>query len=180
VAIANGDIALRTARASGPGLSGAGASPSVGTFVSTTEIGNSSPGLNELFDDVAASETAGGAFTDYRVFFLHNEHDTNDAIDTLFWIDGDPAGGAAITFWVDTVAASAENSASAQATANSESSPPTGSPTFNAANDVGSALAVGDIPPNSVKAIHMRRVVAQGAAAAAENVNWKIRLETGP
>ena len=85
---------------------------SLGDQVSTTEV--SAGALNNLFDDVGAAENAASE-AEYRCFFVHNSNAANAYQNVVMWISSEVAGGASIAIGVDTTAASAVGSGSAQA-----------------------------------------------------------------
>lgn len=54
-----------------------------------------SKNINNLFDDVAESESQNG-HTDFRCFYIFNNHSTDSFYGTKLWVDSQTAGGANI------------------------------------------------------------------------------------
>lgn len=160
MAIVASDIVKRfsvTTGAAGDSTAGTAAG-SLGKYISTTAITDAT--LNNLFDDVTGAEAAAG-MTDYRCFFVLNNHATLTYIGATVSLLSETAGGGAITIATDNIAVSAKASAGAQGTLiASETTAPTGVSAFGAG-----PLTIGDIAPGQVKAIWVKRVVTAGAGA---------------
>lgn len=146
---------------------------SLGKYVSTTEITDGS--LHNLFDAVSGDENA-AEDVEYRCFFVHNSSADSDFVDPVVWLSAEGAGGADIAIGVDTTAASAVGSASAQAleVAN-ESTAPVGV-TFSAPTTKGTGLALGTVGFGEVRAIWVRRTATDSAAVDDDSVT--ISLES--
>jgi hypothetical protein len=157
MAVTASDIALKYSVSAAAGNTTSGtAATSLGDQVSTTAIPQS--GANVWFDDVPASEASAGD-TEYRCAFVHNTHSTDSALNVEVVLQTDPAGGATMAIGLDTTAASAVGSASAQAlTVANENTAPAGV-TFGTSN-----LNIGTLAAGQVKAFWVRRTIsaAQG------------------
>lgn len=164
MAIASSDILLKLATTAGAaGNSNAQADPnaSLGKYISTTEV--SGTALNNLFDNVSGPENA-ASDVEYRCVFVHNNHGSLTYQAPLIYISSEVAGGASIALAVDSTAASAIGSASAQAlTIADESTAPVGL-SFTSPTTVGTGLALGDIAAGYCKAFWVRRTAANTVA----------------
>lgn len=160
MAIVASDIVKRLSTTAGSaGDSGAGTpAGSLGKYVSQTAITDATVG--NLFDDVSGAEAAAG-MTDYRCFFVLNNHATLTLQGATIAVQSQTSGGGDITIALDNIAPSAKGSSSAQAAqiAN-ETTAPTGVGSFGAG-----PLTIGDLAPGQVKAIWVKRVVTAGASA---------------
>jgi hypothetical protein len=178
MAIASTDILLQLATTAGAaGNSTAQANPnnSLGKYISTTAFGT---GANGLFDDVSGAENAAST-VDYRCFFVLNNHATLTMLSAVAFLSAEVAGGTAIAIGVDTTAASAKASATAQAlTIANEITAPAGV-TFSSPTTVGTGIALGDIPAGQVRAIWVRRTAANTSAVDADGVTFSIGCDTG-
>lgn len=134
---------------------------SLGKYVSTTEA---SSNVNELFDVVTGAENA-ASDVEYRCVFVKNTHATLTYLSSVVFMSSPVSGGAAAAIGLDTTAKSDADSASAQAleVAN-ESTAPSGVSFSTSAIDVASGLSIGDLAPDEVKAIWIRRTAANTAA----------------
>ena len=152
---------------------------SLGKYISTTEM--SGTALNNLFDDISGAENAASA-TDYRCFFIHNSHATLALQNAVVYLSGgDPAGGATVTIAVDTTAASAVGSASAQALeATNETAPGAGITglSYSAPTTAGAGLSLGTLNAGQVKAVWVRRAAANTAAVNNETVTFAVTGDT--
>ena len=151
---------------------------SLGKYASTSQL--SATALNNLFDDVTGAENTAGT-TDYRCFFVHNTNTANVLQNAVVWLSGgDPAGGSTITIAVDTTAASAYTSATAQADSiANETTAPTLVGAFSAPTTSGTGLSLGNIGINQVKAVWVKRVTSGAAAVNAETVTFAVTGDTG-
>lgn len=163
--IVSTDILYKYSVAAAAGDTTAGtAAGSLGDQVSTTQITDAT--LGNLFDDVTGDEASAGD-TEYRCIFVHNNHATLTLTAPVVWINSEVAGGGSASLFVDTTAASAKGSGSAQAlTVANESTAPAGA-SWSAPTTKGTGLSLGDIAAGQVKAFWIRRVV--GASTAALN-----------
>lgn len=160
------DIKVRlstTAGAAGNSTAPGAAGTSLGKYMTNADMTDNT--LNNLFPDVTGAENA-ASNVDYQALFAYNSNATNTWIGPVVWISSEVAGGVSTAIGVDTTAASANNSAGAQALtiANKNTAPAAvgfSSPTTQAAG-----LALSDIPATQVKAIWVRRTAANTTAQA--------------
>lgn len=152
---------------------------SLGTFVSTTEwLGGSA---NDLFDDISGAENAAST-VDYRCIFVHNTNTANALQNAVAYLAAEVAGGASIAIAVDTTAASAVGSASAQALTGTTETAPGASVTglsYSSPTTSAAGIALGNIPAGSVKAIWVRRTAANSAALSVDGVTIAVTGDTG-
>lgn len=126
-----------------------------------SSVEHSGTALNSMFDDVTEPEASAG-LTDYRCFYLMNDHatDTINAVKffiqsntpsstTKFQIGLEPAGGVAQTIANETTA-------------------PTGV-TFSDAANAGAALDVGNMDADDYWGIWFKRIIDPGTASAASD-----------
>jgi hypothetical protein len=120
-----------------------------------------------LFDDVSSAESAAGD-TEYRCFYVHNNHGTLSLQSAVVWISANTTGNR-IAIGVGTAAINGT-----EQTVADESTAPT-TVTFSQPSTKGTGLALGTIPAGQHKAVWIRRVVA--AASGAANDTYTIRAE---
>lgn len=161
MAIVASDIVKRFSVSAAAGDTTAGtAATSLGDQISTTAITDAT--LGNLFDDVSGAEALAGS-TEYRCFFVLNNHATLTLQGATIAVQSETSGGGAITIALDNIAVSAKGSGSAQAAViASETTAPSGVGTFGAG-----PLTIGDLAPGQVKGVWVKRIV--GAATAALN-----------
>lgn len=177
-AIVAGDILYKystTAGAAGNANTST-ASASLGKYISTSTIADAT--LNALFDDISGAENAAST-VDYRCIFIHNSNAANAYQNVVAWLSAEVAGGASIAIGVDTTAASAIGSASAQAvTIASETTAPAGI-TFSSPTTSGAGISLGTIPSGQCRAIWVRRTAANSAALSNDGVTISVQGDTG-
>lgn len=150
--ITSTDIKLRLSG----GAANSNPNASLGGAKSTTEMGTA---LHNLFDIVSDGETTAGD-TEYRCIYIHNAHATLTMQSTRVWISSNtPSTDTQAEIGLGTAAINGT-----EQTVADESTAPTGV-TFGLAANEGAALTIGDIPPGQHKAVWVKRVVAEGAAA---------------
>src|SRR3954470_13885111 len=113
-AITSGEILLKystTAGAAGNANTGTPGG-SLGKYISTTVWAGGA--ANDLFDDISGAENAAST-VDYRCIFIYNSNAANAYQNAVMYLSAEVAGGASIAIGVDTTAASALGSATAQA-----------------------------------------------------------------
>lgn len=130
---------------------------------------------NNLWDDVTGAQSAAG-LTEYRAFYVLNNHGSLTWQSVVFWID-------ALTTSADTefdvaLASEAVNVAIAQ-TLGSETSVPSGV-TFTRPVTKAGGLSIGNIPAAQFKGLWIKRTVNAGAAAAADSGSIRCEGDTGP
>lgn len=167
-----------TAGAAGNSTAGTPAG-SLGKYISTTEL--SGTAQNNLFDDVSGAENA-ASDVEYRCFFLHNAHATLTYQNAVVYLSGgDPAGGANVAIAVDSTAASAIGSASAQALQiadEGDSGTALSGLTFSAPTTAGTGLSLGNIGPGQCRAVWVRRSATNSAAVTGETVTLAVSGDT--
>lgn len=124
---------------------------SLGKYISTTQL--SAP-PNAIWDDVSSAEASAGD-TEYRCIFVHNSHATDSALNVSVAIQSEVGGGGATTIGVDTTAASAVGSSSAQALG-----PVADENTAPAGVTFGSSATIGTLAAGQCRAVWVKRVVA--------------------
>lgn len=151
------------------------AAGSLGKYISTTAITDAT--LNNLFDDISATENA-ALTVDYRLFFVLNNHASITLTSPVVWLSSETAGGANIAISVDTTGVTAKGSASAQAKqiAN-ETTAPT-SQSFSSPTTKGTGLTIADIPAGSVQGIWVRRTAAASTALSPDGVVLRVEGNT--
>lgn len=153
------------------------AAASLGKYVSTTAWTGGS--ANDLFDDITGAENAAST-VDYRCIFVHNTNTANVYQSAGVYISAETAGGASIALATDNIAASAKGSASAQAAQiASETTAPTGVSAFSSPTTSGTALSLGSIGIDQVKAYWVRRTAANTAALSSDGVTIAVVGDTG-
>jgi hypothetical protein len=138
---------------------------SLGGAISTTEITDAS--LANLFDHVKGQEATAGK-TEYRCFYVKNNHGSLTLQDAKIWIHQ-------VTDSTDDeieigLGTSAVNGT--EQTIADEDTAPIGVTFSDAALDYDTGLEIGDIPAGEHKAVWVKRVVS--ASAAAHNTNSAI------
>lgn len=169
MAITASDILFKLATTAGSaGNSGSGTpAGSLGKYISTTQVTDAT--LHNLFDIISGDENAAST-VDYRCLFVHNSHATLTWFSAVVWLSSETAGGASAAIGVDTTAASAIGSASAQAlTIANETTAPSGV-SFSAPTSKATGLSLGDIPAGQCRAIWVRRTAANTAALDLDGV----------
>ena len=175
--IAASDIKYKLSVTTGPGNTNAQADPnlSLGEFMSSTEITDATD--NNLFDDISGDENA-ASDVEYRCFFVHNDHATLAWQSVVAWLSSEVAGGANAAIAIDGVAASAEDSATAQADeVVNESTAPSGE-SFSAPTTKGTGLSVGTLNAGFCRAIWVRRTATNSSAQNADGVTIRCEGDT--
>lgn len=151
--IAAGDIDFRLSGGSG----NTDPNAALGGVKSSTEIVDAT--VHNLFDVVSSAETSAGD-TEYRCFYVHNNHGSLTLQGAKFWIQTQtPSGDTS----VEVALGSSAVNGTEQTIAN-ETAAPTGV-TFSTAANEGASLSIGDIPAGQHKAVWVKRIVGVGAAA---------------
>lgn len=176
MAIIASDILLKlstTAGSAGNTLAGT-VGASLGKYVSTTVVAGAA---NDLFPNITGAENAASQ-VDYACVFVHNAHATLTLTTAKVYVSAEVPGGASVAIGVDSTAASALGSSSAQAvTIADETTAPVG-PTFSTPTTTGAALALGNIGPGQVKAFWVRRTASNSAALASDGATFTVIGDT--
>jgi hypothetical protein len=135
---------------------------SLGKYVSTTTIDDDVEG--ELFGPITGEENAASQ-VDYQCVFVKNAHATLTLVGAKVYVESEVSGGASVAIAIDSTAKSDADSSSAQALqiAN-DTTAPAGPLTFSTPTTTGAALTLGDLAPDEVKALWVRRTAANTAA----------------
>lgn len=170
--ISSSDIKIRLSTKSGSAgnsLSQGNVNNSLGKYISTTDIVNST--LNNLFDDISGSENAAST-VDYRCVFVYNAHPTLTWTGVKIYLSAEGVGGANISIAIDDIVASVVGDTSAQAAeiAN-ETTAPTGVGSFSAPTTTGAALSIGDLPAGKCRAVWVKRTATNSAAVDSDSVD---------
>lgn len=170
MAVALSDLKLRfSVKTGGGGDTTAGtAAGSLGKYMSTTEITDSS--LHSVFGLVDADENAAEEVV-YRGIFLYNSHATDSYSDVVVWLTDAVAGGADIAIAVDGVAASIHDFETAQGDeiAN-ENTAPSGE-SFSAPASKAAGLSLGTLTAGQCRQIWVRQTALNGAAVTNDGVS---------
>jgi hypothetical protein len=152
------------------------ANGSLGKYISTTAWAGGA--ANDLFDDISGAENAAST-VDYRCIFIYNSNAANAYQNAVMYLSAEVAGGASIAIGVDTTAASALGSATAQAlTIANETTAPAGV-TFSAPTTAAGGISLGSIPVGNVRAVWVRRTAANTAALSGDGVTLAVSGDTG-
>lgn len=129
----------------------------LGGAISTTQITDAT--VANLFDNVSGAEAAAGD-TEYRCFYVKNNHGSLTLQGAKVWIETNtPSGDTSAEIGLGSSAVNGTE----QTVANESTAP--GSVTFSTAAGEGNGLTIGDIPAGQHKAIWVKRIVGAGAAA---------------
>ena len=128
-----------------------------------------------LFDDVSGAENAAND-VEYRCVFLLNNHLTLTYQASEVWLESQVGGGADLAIAVDGVGVVDLNTAAPQADeVADESTAPTGE-SFVAAAGQGSAISIGDIPPQDCVAVWIRRSITGGPVPPVANDGGVLKI----
>lgn len=177
MAITASDIQFRhSVKTGSAGDSTAGtAAGSLGKYVSQTQITDAT--LANLFDTITGDENAASE-AEYRCIFVLNNHATLTWSSVVVWVSGETAGGAVAAISVDTTAASAKGSSSAQAKEVTDENTAPSSQSFTAPTSKATGLAIGDLAAGQVRAVWIRRTAANTAAQALDGVVLSVEGDT--
>lgn len=165
--IVSGDIEFRLSG----GASNTDPNASLGGVKSSTSIVDAT--LHNLFDIVSSAEAAAGD-VEYRCIYVHNDHGSLTMQNAKVFIETNtPSDDTAVEI---AVGASAVNGT--EQTIADENSAPTGV-SFSSADGSGNALSLGDIPAGQHRAVWIKRIVSEGAAAYnADSVIIRVTCDT--
>lgn len=152
------------------------AAGSLGRYISTTAWAGGV--ANDLFDDLSGSANAASQ-VDYRCIFLYNSNAANAYQNAVVYIASEVAGGASIAIGVDTTAASALGSATAQALTIANATTAPAGVTFTAPTTAATGIALGTIASGSVRAFWIRRTAANTAALSGDGMSLTCSGDTG-
>lgn len=177
MAITASDILIKLSTKSGSAGNSLTSTPadSLGKYISTTQL--SGTALNNLFDDITGQENF-DSDVEYRCVFVHNAHATLTLQNAVVYISAEVSGGAVAAIAVDSTAASAVGSSSAQALSIADENTAPAALTFSAPTTRGTGLSLGNIPAGSVKAFWVRRTAANTAALNNDGVTFTVSGDT--
>lgn len=147
---------------------------SLGKYASTTQVGTA---INDLFDDVTGDENA-ASDDEYRCIFVYNAHATLTWLAPVVWLSAQTTGGTDISISVDTTAASDIDASPAQAKEIADEDTPPTSQTFTAPTTKGTGLAIGDLAPDQVRAIWIKRQANNSAAVNNDGATIRVEGDT--
>jgi hypothetical protein len=176
--ITSSDIKIRLSTTSGSAgntTAQANVNNSLGKYMSTTDFVDATD--NNIFDDISGDENAAGT-VDYRCLFVFNNHGSLTLQGTKLWVPSEVAGGASVAIGLDTTAASAAGSASAQAlTIANETTAPVGV-TFSTPTTKSAGLTLGDLGPGQCRAFWIRRTANNTGALNADGCSFTAEGDT--
>lgn len=156
------------------------ANTTVGTFLGNKVTSNNwaGGGTNDLFADLTGAQNAASQ-VDYAGIALHNSNTANAAQNSVVYLASEVAGGASAAVGVDTTAASAVGSASAQlVTIASPTTAPAGV-TFSSPTTAATGVALGSVPVGNVRGVWVRRTAANTAPLSADGVTLGFSVDSG-
>ena len=173
MAIVAGDILKKLSVKTGEAGNSTAGTPagSLGKYISTTELSGTS--LNNLFDDVSGAENE-ASDVEYRCLFIHNAHGSLTLQGAVIYIYSEVSGGTAVALGVDTTAASAIGSSSAELEVADESTAPAGVSFSTSCVSLATALSMGNIAAGQCKAVWVKRTAAKTAAVAADGMVLRV------
>ena len=125
-----------------------------------------------LFDDVTSAQALAG-LTEYRCFYVKNNHGSLTLQAAVAWIVSNTTG-ARIAIGLGTSAVNAIE----QTVANEATAPTTVA--FTQPATKGAGLSIGNIPAGQTKAIWVRRTVAASTPAANDTYTLRVEGDTAP
>jgi len=123
---------------------------------------------------VSAAENA-ALDDEYRCIFVTNMNTTYAWYDVVLWIQSTTAGAPSYAVGVDPTAASAHDSASAQAVEIADEDSIPAGVAFTAPADKTSGIALGDIGPGECRAFWIRRTAI--GSGAISDAGFQMRVE---
>lgn len=180
MAIAASDILWKLSKNTSPGDSTAqgNVNDSIGGYMASTQMTDAT--LNNLFDDVSGDENAAST-VDFRAYFIHNHHATLTWQDVKLWINSETAGGASTAIALSVTGVVNYNQSSGtgvqiQRIATETTVPATVS--FTAPTTKGAGLSIGDMAPDKVIGVWVRRTAANTAALDLDGAVFKAEGDT--
>jgi hypothetical protein len=177
-AITAADIQFRGSVVSGSAgnsVAFGGPDTSLGKYIANAALADAA--LHALFDEATGAENA-GSVVEYQCIFIYNANASNALQNAVVWVSGDPAGGANVAIAVDSTAASALASASAQALQIANKTTAPAALSFSTPTTAGSGLSLGSIPSGQVKAVWIRRSLANSAAINNDGITVSVQGDT--
>lgn len=147
----------------------------LGKYVSTTAI--SGTAQNNLFENVTGDENAASTVF-YKCVFVLNNHGSLQLSNAVLWLSAETAGGGSLALGIDTTAASAKGSASAQALTIANRTTAPAAVSFSSPTTKAAGLSVGNLAAGNVKAFWVRLTTANTAAATGDGGTWRCEGDT--
>lgn len=170
------DILLKYSTPTGPGDSVAGsANGSLGGFLSTTEIPDAT--LHNLFDIVSGAENLAEE-AEYRCFFVHNSNNTDTFLNVRVFLSSEVAEGANVAIGVDPTAVSVMTDSEAQAVSVADEDTAPSGVSFTSPTDYAGGAIIGDLPPDGVRAVWVRRTTTNSPAQSNDGVTLRVQGES--
>jgi hypothetical protein len=110
--------------------------------------------------------------------FVYNANATLSWLNVVLWLSSEVAGGASIGLSVDSTAASAVASASAQALTIANKNTAPAAISFTAPTTKATGLSVGTIPATQVRAFWVRRTSANTVAVNNDGGTFRVEGDT--
>lgn len=152
---------------------------SLGKYVSTTQL--SGTPLDNLFLDLTGAQNAASQVDYACVFILNNTASGNSMLNTVAWIPNasNITGATTHALGVDTTAASAKASATAQALViASSTTAPTGVTFVGPSSTNSGGVTLGTIAPGYVRAVWIRRTATNSAPLNNDGFTLEIDFDT--
>jgi hypothetical protein len=146
-------------------LSGGAANASAAASIGGAKSSNAVPAA--MFDDVNSTESAAGD-TEYRCFYVHNNHGSLALQNAVVWLTANTTGNR-ISIGIGSSALNGT-----EQTVADEGTAPSGV-SFTQPATKGAGISLGSIPAGQHRAVWVRRVIA--AATGASNDTYNIRVE---
>lgn len=174
MAIVASDIVFRLSTVSGSAgdSTASTGNASLGKYASSSVLPDAT--LHALFDVISGDENA-ASVVDYRCIFVLNNHATLTLQNAVVWVESQVAGGASVDISLDTTAASAKGSATAQAKSIANELTAPAAQTFaGTATSKATGLSIGNLAPGQVKGIWIKRSAANSAALNADGASLRV------
>jgi hypothetical protein len=152
---------------------------SLGKYVSITQL--SGTPLDNLFTDLTGAQNAASQVDYQCVFVLNNTASGNSMLNTVAWIptSSNVTGATTHSLGVDTVAASAKGSSSAQALLIASSTTAPAAVTFVGPSSTNAGgVSLGTIAPGQVKAVWIRRTATNSAPLNNDGLTLEVDFDT--
>lgn len=178
MAITATDIHFRastTSGAAGNSTAPGAAGTSLGKYITNADITDAS--ANNLFDDVTGDQNAASQ-VDYQLMFVYNAHGSLTWQSPVAWLSAEVAGGTSIAIGIDSTAASAVGSSTAQALTIASKTTAPAAISFSAPTTKGTGLAVSNLASGQVKGIWVRRTAANTSAVDADGATIRVEGDT--
>jgi len=169
LAIISTDIHYRFSGTTGTGT----ANGSLGGAKASNQM--TSDTSQNIFDNVTGTQSQTGS-TEYRCFYVHNNHGSLTLVDAKIWfVSNTTSGDDTVDMAIDATVAI---NGTEQSIGNESAAPASPALTFSNPTS-GSPLTIGNIGPGQHKGIWLRRTVNAGAAAITNNqFSWIVEGET--